>query len=371
MTPTLSLFIAVFLACLVEAVEATTVVLAAGTARNWRSALQGMGVGLLALAAIIALLGPALQLIPIESLRLVVGGLLLVFGLQWLRKAVLRASGFKALHDEEAAFAKEVEAARAEGPSAGRTDWYAFTLSFKATFLEGLEVAFIALTFGTVQHQVGVAAIAAVAAVLVVAALGFAVRKPLARVPENTLKFAVGVMLTSFGIFWGAEGAGAVWPGADIALLVIIPGVLAIALVMVAILRGVRRRRDARVPAVSVHAGATASAGSAGATAAVVSADAEFTAPTDVESAVQSEIADTHAAADPARPSFGTRLARFGMFWYDFVIGDDWRVAAGVVLGFVLTVVLAATGIATWWIVPLAVVVVFCLSLSRSVSRAA
>ncbi|WP_438352166.1 COG4280 domain-containing protein [Microbacterium sp. CJ88] len=357
MTPAVSLFIAVFLACLVEAVEATTVVLAAGTARNWRSALQGMGVGILALAVIIALLGPTLQLIPIESLRLVVGGLLLVFGLQWLRKAVLRASGFKALHDEDAAFASEVEAAQAAGAATGRTDWYAFTLSFKATFLEGLEVAFIALTFGTVQHQVGVAALAAVVAVVVVALLGVVVRKPLARVPENTLKFAVGVMLTSFGIFWGAEGAGATWPGADLSLLGIIPGILIVALVMVAILKGVRRRRDARVvsiPAPTVHVGA------AGGGPLVAE-------PTDVGTAVDAEI-----AASPApRPSFGTRLARFGMFWYDFVIGDDWRVAAGIVVAFVVTLLLAATSIATWWIVPLAVVLVFCLSLSRSVRRAA
>src|SRR5262249_28030004 len=162
-------------------------------------------------AVVVAALGPALIAIPLSALRLVVGGLLLVFGLQWLRKAVLRASGHKALHDEDAIYATELAAARS-APRRSRwivTDWYAFTLSFKGVTLEGLEVAFIALTFGSNQNDIPLAAIAAVAAVLVVAGTGLAVRAPLARVPENTMKFVVGVMLTAFGIFWGSEGAGA------------------------------------------------------------------------------------------------------------------------------------------------------------------
>ncbi|MHB1923175.1 MAG: COG4280 domain-containing protein [Acidimicrobiales bacterium] len=220
-----ALFIAVFLACAVEAVEATTIVLAAGTARDWRSALTGVAAGLALLAVIVAGLGPALTAIPLQSLRLVVGGLLLVFGLQWLRKAILRASGHKALHDEEKIFATELSAAqKAERRRVGAvSDWYSFTLSFKGVVLEGLEVAFIALTFGSNQKNIPLAAIAAVSAVVVVAAGGVAVRAPLARVPENSMKFVVGVMLTSFGTFWGAEGAGAHWPGSDAALLALVP----------------------------------------------------------------------------------------------------------------------------------------------------
>jgi uncharacterized membrane protein len=219
------LFAAVFLACSVEAVEATTIVLAAGTTREWRSTFTGVAAALVVLAGVIAALGPALSAIPIQSLRLVVGGLLLVFGLQWLRKAVLRAGGYKALHDEAQIFQDEVTAARtAPRQRLGSvSDWYAFTLAFKGVLLEGLEVVFIAVTFGANQHNILLAGVAAAAAVIVVASIGVAVRAPLARVPENTLKFAVGILLTSFGIFWGGEGAGAQWPGSDAALLVLVP----------------------------------------------------------------------------------------------------------------------------------------------------
>jgi uncharacterized membrane protein len=234
-----ALFIAVFLACIVEAVEALTIILAAGTARDWRSAITGLFAGLLTLAVIIAALGPAVSSIPLGGLRLFVGGLLLVFGLQWLRKAILRASGNKALHDEALIFQTELAAAQqAQGERRGLVaDWYAFTLSFKGVVLEGLEVAFIALTFGSNQHNIPLAAAAAAAAVLVVAAVGVAVRAPLSRVPENSMKFVVGIMLTAFGVFWGAEGAGAHWPGSDAALLVLIPAVGLYAIAMVAVFR--------------------------------------------------------------------------------------------------------------------------------------
>ncbi|WP_042402341.1 COG4280 domain-containing protein [Streptacidiphilus carbonis] len=233
------LFLTVFLACTVEAVEALTVILAAGTARHWGSALQGAGAALVALAATVAVLGPAVSLIPINGLRLVVGALLLVFGLQWLRKAVLRGSGHKALHDETAAFADEVEAARAAagGGRGAVRDWYAFTLSFKGTFLEGLEVAFIVVTFGNNQKDVPVAVLGALAAVVLVAAVGVAVRAPLAKVPENTMKFVVGTMLTAFGVFWATEGTGAHWPGSDTSLLVLVPVVALVALGCTAVLR--------------------------------------------------------------------------------------------------------------------------------------
>ena len=234
-----ALFVAVYLACAVEAVEALTIVLAAATAREWPSALKGVGAGLAVLLAAVAVLGPAVSAIPLAPLRLVVGGLLLIFGLQWLRKAVLRASGHKSLHDEDLIFRTQVQTARdvAEDRRALVGDWYAFTLSFKGVVLEGLEVVVIAISFGSNQNDLPLAAVAAVAAVLTVAAAGAAVRAPLARVPENTIKFVVGVMLTSFGTFWGAEGAGAHWPGEDAALLVIAPAVAIFALTLVAVFR--------------------------------------------------------------------------------------------------------------------------------------
>src|SRR5438067_2781388 len=202
----LGLALSVFVACAVEAVEALTIVLAVGVTRGWRPTLSGMGAAILLLAGLTAVLGPALTGLPINALRLVVGGLLLVFGLQWLRKAILRAGGMKSLRDEGAAYSKELDAARRAAASGSGLDPYAFTVAFKGVFLEGLEVVFIVLTFGAGQHRVGLAAAAAGAAVLVVAVIGVAVHAPLARVPENAMKFGVGVMLTSFGMFWGVEG---------------------------------------------------------------------------------------------------------------------------------------------------------------------
>lgn len=219
----LFLVLASFLASAVEMVEALTIVLAAGVTRGWRSALIGVGCALAALAAIVALIGPALSLIPIDGLRLVIGALLLIFGLQWLRKAILRASGYKALHDEEAIYRRTVDASQTQGAVArAGMDWYAFTLCFKGVLLEGLEVVFIVITFGAAQGRIDLAALGAVAALLVVLAVGLVVHRPLSRVPENTLKFAVGLVLTSFGTFWAAEGAGVVWPGADLAILALL-----------------------------------------------------------------------------------------------------------------------------------------------------
>src|SRR5919206_2175977 len=218
----LSLLLASFLASAVEAVEAFTIVLAVGVTRGWRSTLWGVAAASLALAVVVAVLGPAVTSIPIEWLRIVVGGLLLVFGLQWLRKAILRSAGYKALHDEEAVYATELAAARAAGHPEPGVDRYGFLVSFKGVLLEGLEVAFIAVTFGTNQRNVPLAAVAALLAVVIVAAAGALARAPLSRVPENTMKYAVGVMLTSFGTFWGAEGAGAEWPSGGGALPVLV-----------------------------------------------------------------------------------------------------------------------------------------------------
>jgi uncharacterized membrane protein len=237
--PEVGLAISVFLACAVESVEALTIVLAVGTTRSWRAALAGVGGAVAVLTALTAALGPALTALPLGTLRLVVGGLLLIFGLQWLRKAVLRAAGSKALRDELEAYERERSAARQAGAVTSGLDPYAFTIAFKGVLLEGLEVVFIVLTFGANQHRIGIAAAAAGVAVLLVGGVGAAIHSPLQRVPENTLKFAVGVMLTSFGTFWGAEGAGAHWPGGDAALLAIVPATLVFALVLVA---AVRRR---------------------------------------------------------------------------------------------------------------------------------
>jgi uncharacterized membrane protein len=236
------LVLSAFLASAVEMVEALTIVLAAGVARGWRSALAGLGAATLALAVIVAALGPALTAIPLDALRLVVGGLLLVFGLQWLRKAILRASGYKALHDEDELFARELAEARgaAHVERAG-LDWYGFTLAFKGVLLEGLEVVFIVLTFGSAQGSIALAAVGAASAVVLVAGVGVVVRAPFARVPENMLKFAVGVMLTTFGIFWATEGAGAHWPGDDASILGVLGFVVLSSFALVRLLRRERR----------------------------------------------------------------------------------------------------------------------------------
>jgi uncharacterized membrane protein len=241
------LVLSAFLASAVEFVEALTIVLASALARGWKSSLAGVGAATLVLAVITAALGPALTVIPLQALRLVVGALLLVFGLQWLRKAILRASGYKALHDEDAIFARELaEAQGAEHVERGGLDWYGFVLSFKGVLLEGLEVVFIVLTFGSTQGSIPLAAVGAAVALVLVAGVGFAVRAPLARVPENLMKFSVGVMLTTFGIFWSAEGAGAHWPGEDASLLGVLGFVIVVSVLLVQLLK---RERLETVPA--------------------------------------------------------------------------------------------------------------------------
>ncbi len=236
-TSAVFLLAASFLASCVEMVEALTIVLAVGVSREWRSTLIGVASALVALAVIVVILGPALALIPIAGLRLLIGALLLVFGLMWLRKAILRASGYKALHDEAAIYQRELAEARAaQTEFRAGMDWYAYTLSFKGVFLEGLEVIFIVLTFGTSQGSIRLAAVGAAAAVLLIGTLGVVIHRPLSRVPENAMKFFVGALLTTFGAFWGGEGAGIVWPGQDAAIVGLLVFVLAAALLMVAVL---------------------------------------------------------------------------------------------------------------------------------------
>ena len=247
----LVLVVAVFLASSVEMVEALTIVLAVGVTRGWRSALEGVVTALVALAALVVLLGPALvHFVPLSALRLVVGGLLLIFGLQWLRKAVLRAAGLKAKHDEDAIFAEQVAELTAAPPSEGR-DATGFVVAFKGVFLEGLEVVVIVLTLGTTSHHLGLAAAAAAAAVVVVLVAGLIVARQLSRVPENAMKMGVGLMLVSFGTFWSGEGVGVHWPGADLAIPVLVAVYGAVAWALVALLD----RRDGHTVTSAVGAG--------------------------------------------------------------------------------------------------------------------
>jgi len=233
----LGLAVSVFLACGVECVEALTIVLAVGSSRSWPSALAGVGAALVALAVIVAALGAGLGRLPVDALRTLVGALLLAFGLQWLRKAVLRQAGRKAMRDEDVAYREELEAAGAAGRGRGSWDAYAFLVAGKGVLLEGFEVALIVVTFGAQHHRTGLAAAAAAAAALAVLLAGVAVRKPLARVPENAMKYTVGVLLSAYGIFWLAEGAGVDWPGGDAALPFLIAAVLGCSLAAVALLR--------------------------------------------------------------------------------------------------------------------------------------
>jgi Ca2+/H+ antiporter, TMEM165/GDT1 family len=223
------LVLATLLASAVEFVEALTIVLAMGTTRGWRSTWIGVGAALALLTVITAIAGYAiLTWMPETVLQLVVGTLLLIFGLQWLRKAILRASGLKALHDEEETFREEREAARAAGREERLgLDWFAFVVSFKGVFLEGLEIVFIVITFGSSADSIGLAAAGAAAGGIIVLGAGLALHRPLSRVPENTMKFGVGLLLSTFGLFWAVEGLGAFtpgakpldWPGGDAAIL--------------------------------------------------------------------------------------------------------------------------------------------------------
>jgi uncharacterized membrane protein len=239
--------VAAFLASLVECVEALTVVLAVGSVRGWPSALAGAAAALAALAAIVAALGPALTRIPLHLIQLVVGAMILLFGLRWLRKAILRAAGLIPLHDEQAAYTKNAAALRAgRGGGVRRArglDKLAFAAAFNITMLEGTEVVFIVIALGAGGTGLLLpASLGAVAALLVIAALGFALHRPLARVPENTLKFVVGVLLSGFGTFWVSEGAGLRWPGPaaanpDLAIPLLMAAYLGVALWLVPVCR--------------------------------------------------------------------------------------------------------------------------------------
>jgi uncharacterized membrane protein len=230
---------AVFLACSVEMVEALTIVLAVGHTRGWRSALEGVAVALAALAALVAVFGPALVHVPLNWLRLVVGGVLLIFGMQWLRKAILRSSGLKAKHDEDEIYRTKVAELRVLDVPVGR-DRIAFVVAFKGVFLEGMEVVIAVLTLGTSAHRLSLAVEVAAVAVVVVGAAGVVVASQLSRVPENAMKTCVGVLLVTYGTFWTGEGLKVKWPGNDMMLFFFVLLYAAVAWLLVVLLRRVR-----------------------------------------------------------------------------------------------------------------------------------
>lgn len=237
---TLVLLAAAAIASAVEAVEAFTIVLATGMTRGWRSAIEGTVSALALLAALVAVFGPGLvHAVPVDVLRLVVGTFLLAFGLQWLRKAIMRAVGLKAKHDEDAIFAEQVAELRREGAEAGgRTrDGAGFATSFKAVFLEGFEVVAIVVALGATSHRVGTVSIGAGIGVAVVTAAGVTFRRQLSAVPENAMKTVVGLLLVSFGTFWVGEGAQLHWPGSDAAILVLVAGYALVTWAAVALMR--------------------------------------------------------------------------------------------------------------------------------------
>jgi uncharacterized membrane protein len=240
---TLVLVLAVFGACLVEMVEALTLVVAAGVSRGWRSALEGAAAAVVVLAVLVIAVGvPLIRYVPIDALRVIVGALLLVLGLGWLRKAILRSSGHKAPHDEDKIYDETVAELRTESGEvpAGRVtgrDPVGFAVAFKGVFLEGTEVVLIVISLGAAQHRLGLAALAAGAAIVVVTIVGVIVSRQLSEVPENTIKTAVGIMLSSFGVFWVGEGAGVHWPGSDLAIPVLVGFFLVVYLAYTALLR--------------------------------------------------------------------------------------------------------------------------------------
>ncbi len=255
-----TLALAVFVASSVETVEALTIVLATGATRGWRSAIEGSVAGIGLLAVLVAAVGlPLVRYVPIATLRVVIGALLLVLGLSWLRQAILRASGHRAQHDEDQIYATTVAKLQDHsgpgGPAAPRRDALGFVVSFKAVLLEGMEVVLIVLSLGVSAHRLGLAAASAALAVILVGSAGVAVARQLSAVPENILKMAVGIMLTSFGVFWVAEGMGLHWPGSDLAVPVLVAGFVGVSGVAVTWMRALRRVSPQGMAAVSDRGG--------------------------------------------------------------------------------------------------------------------
>jgi len=224
----------------VEMVEALTIVVAAGVSRGWRPALEGAAAAVVVLGVLVLVVGvPLIRYIPLDALRVVVGALLLVLGLSWLRKAILRASGHKAMHDEDEIYRTTVSSLTESGKAGSTRDGVGFVVAFKGVFLEGLEVVMIVLTLGSSSRHLALAAVSAAAAVVIVGIIGVVVGRQLTEVPENAMKMAVGIMLTSFGVFWVGEGAGLAWPGSDLFLLALIALFAATAATAIRLMRSV------------------------------------------------------------------------------------------------------------------------------------
>lgn len=305
----IALIVSVFLASLVEAVEALTIVLAAGIGRDWKSAQRGTLLAMATLVVVIAALGPLLTQVPVDLLHLIVGLLSLVFGLQWLRKAILRSSGFKALHDEELIFEKELaDLKTATSKKTFVGDWYAFTLAYKAVLLEGIEVAFIVLSFGAIQGKIVVASLTGLAAVVVVVLAGVFLKKPLTRVPENAMKFVVGLVISTFGVFWVTQGTGVYWTLSDLALIPILLTFAILSFVLVLVLKSRHKKYLASGKTVS-----------------------------------------TKLAKTP-------KLNYVIQFIYDFLVGDDWPIALVIYLALAASYLLQNVNNLIQWLV-LAVVV--------------
>lgn len=245
-THTGTLAAAAFLGSFVEFIEALTVVLAVGAMRGWRGALSGAALALLVLLTLTAVLGPALTRVPIDIVQLGIGSLLLLFGLRWLRKAILRAAGIIPLHDEMAEYARETAELSRLGAVVSTFDGIAVATCFKIVMLEGIEVVFIVIALGASGEFLMPAAVGACAALLLVIALGLLLHRPVASIPENTLKFVVGILLTAFGTFWLGEGMGVAWPGADWSLLALVGGFLIVALLCVRLARSMASRAVSR-----------------------------------------------------------------------------------------------------------------------------
>lgn len=313
------LSLAVFLACAVEMVEAWTIVIAVGATEGWKVARRGAFAALAVLGVLVAVVGPPLvHFVPLSALRLVIGGLLLNFGLQWLRKAVLRASGHKAKHDEDAIYAEQV--AELEALSPDQRARAGFVVAFKGVFLEGLEVVIIVLTLGSTSHRLGLAALAAVAAVVVVTIVGLVVARQLSSVPENAMKMSVALMLASFGTFWAGEGVGVDWPGSDLAIVALVAAYGVATWVLVLVLR----RRTTASPAVAPRVSEA------------LSSAEPATDLTSLESSTQSSM----EAAGVASGWFVRGMRGFGQFWWDFLIGDTPELFIGVVAALACTALL-------------------------------
>ncbi|MCR8635049.1 COG4280 domain-containing protein [Paenibacillus radicis (ex Xue et al. 2023)] len=233
-----------FLGTAVEFVEALTIVLAVGVTKGWRSSLSGMALAILLLTALVVLFGvPLMSYVHVSAFQLVIGILMMMFGMRWLRKAILRYSGLKALHLENEAYEEELTRQKKEGTATKRMDWFGFTTTFNIVLLEGIEAIFIVLTLGLAANELSSAVLGSVIGIIVVIIAGILLRKPLAMIPENTMKFVVGLMLSSFGIFLVGEGVGVEWWHGDVSILVLMAALLLVSILSVGVLQNLQKRR--------------------------------------------------------------------------------------------------------------------------------